>query len=406
MKCRCAIILLAIGGSMSLIACGHPDAPVPFETVRSGPLSFAVEAPAEVISSRPTPLIVPGSSWTSRQIEWMAPDGAVVKRGELVAKFRPDESMYELSKASLDIERVGLARQERESDLSSMSKRIRVDLATTAVELAVAERYAKADLSYMSTRDILNAVEDRDLLLTRLDIARERLRRSGMRGDAELALIDAQMGSHLSSKASREADLRALELRAPHDGILFIKSDWTGAKPMHGSSLLAGQDYGSLADTSAMEVRIDIPQVDAEGIELGTLVELRPVGQLEPRIFTRISWIASNPLYREEIAPTKVLMVKSRLQLRDAERMGVTPGQRLMAKVIVMEKANAMSLSNLAIQEREGTATVKVLKNNEYELRKILIGARGSVRSEVLSGVRIGDRVALVAANIQDRREK
>lgn len=71
-----------------LAGCGHAatDHAV-LEQVQATPLEFSVQAEGDLHSTKPTPLLVPGSQFTSRQLSWMLPDGSLVKKGELVARF-------------------------------------------------------------------------------------------------------------------------------------------------------------------------------------------------------------------------------------------------------------------------------------------------------------------------------
>src|SRR5690606_20855326 len=101
---------------------------------------------------------------------------------------------------------------------------------------------------------------------------------SGTRGGAELAVLDAQRATHDINAKSRQEDLDALELRAPNDGVLLLTANWSGDKPAVGANLFAGTEFGSLPDTSAMEVQIDLPQIEAQGVAAGMAVELHPDG--------------------------------------------------------------------------------------------------------------------------------
>ena len=42
---------------------------------------------------------------------------------------------------------------------------------------------------------------------------------------------------------------------------------------------LAGTEFGSLPDTAAMEVQINLPQIEAQGVAIGNAVELHPLGR-------------------------------------------------------------------------------------------------------------------------------
>ena len=83
-RMRCTA-LLSVG--LLLAACGSDEMPVASETVAKGPVTIHVRGEGELRSAKPTPLIMPGKNWSARQVEWMVPEGSLVKKGDLLARF-------------------------------------------------------------------------------------------------------------------------------------------------------------------------------------------------------------------------------------------------------------------------------------------------------------------------------
>ena len=105
----CAFVLAA------LAACSGNDAAPATETVVAGELVLSAAGEGELRSAKPTPLSVPGRNWAARQLEWMLPEGSVVAKGELLAKFRADEGKQQLDQALIDLQRNALARLAKDS---------------------------------------------------------------------------------------------------------------------------------------------------------------------------------------------------------------------------------------------------------------------------------------------------
>ena len=96
--------------AFALCACSA-DAPTPvLETVAPAALVISVDATGELKSSKATPLMVPGRNWSSRRLVWMAPEGSLVKKGEVIARFSAEEGEQELALALIDLQRNALAR--------------------------------------------------------------------------------------------------------------------------------------------------------------------------------------------------------------------------------------------------------------------------------------------------------
>lgn len=392
--------------SVLLAGCGRDATDrVVLEQVQAGPLEFSVQGEGELHSSKPTPLLVPGSQFTVRQLSWMVPDGSIVKKGELVARFSAQQSKQDLVQARIDLQRNTLARATRQAELSSKRGQLGVDLTQVAVEYAIAERYANAPLEAMARNDILDAVQDVHYLEVRQHILNARENQSSASGRAELAVLDAQRHSFDTVATQKQADLAALELRAPHAGILVLSEDWTGQSPHVGSNLYAGNAFATLPDLGALEVQLSVPQIEAQGIQVGDKVELHRWGAPSQTATAGISWIASAARPRSRNNPVKYLDMKVALPADAARRQGWVPGQRFVGKIILLRADKGYSVPNLALSSDEGGgSSVQVLVDGKVLTRKLSLGVRGATRTQVLAGLQPGDRVLLATSRATEAK--
>ena len=391
-RLRCAALL---GVGMLVAACGSDEMPVASETVAQGPLTISVRGEGELRSAKPTPLNVPGKNWAQRQVEWMLPEGSLVKKGDVLARFVSPEGEQQLAQAMIDLQRNALARAAKESGLESAQGRVEVDLSRVAVQLGIAQRYAGADLRTVARNQVLDAIEDREYLQVRQGVLQWQRDQSGVRGGAELAVLDAQRATFDMNAKTRKDDLEALELRAPNDGVLLLAANWSGDKPTVGANLRAGFEFGSLPDTSTMEVEIDLPQIEAQGVQAGDAVVLHPLGRPDQRIDSRLSWVASAAKVRNRESPVKFLSMRAPIPADAIERYRLIPGQRFAASVVLLDAKNAMAVPNVAIEQRDDRHWVQVKQGNDYVSREVKLGVRGTARSQVLSGLKPGEQVRL-----------
>ena len=380
-----------------LAGCGHAAADhVVLEQVHAMPLEFSVQGEGDLHSSKPTPLLVPGSQFTLRQLNWMVPDGSIVKKGELIARFSAQQSKQDLAQARIDLQRNTLARATKQAELSNKRGQLGVDLTEVAEQYAIAERYANAPLEAMARNDILDAVQDVHYLGVRQHILHAREDQSSASGNAELAVLDAQRHSFDTVAAQKQADLAALELRAPHAGVLVLGEDWTGQTAHVGSNLFAGTPFATLPDLSALEVQLSVPQIEAQGIQVGDKVELHRWGVPAQTVTASISWIASAAQPRNRDNPVKYLDMKVALPADTAQRHGWLPGQRFDGKIMLLQVDKGYSVPNLALgADADGTSTVQLLVDGKVLTRTLKLGVRGAARTQVLAGLHPGDRVLL-----------
>jgi hypothetical protein len=379
-----------------LAACGGAavDAPVSVR-VESAPLTLSVSGAGELRAIKATPLLVPGAQWTARQLAWMLPDGSQVKKGEVVARFSAEQSKQDLAQALVDLQRNLLARASKQADLGANQGQLGVDLSDVATQLAIARRYAHAGLDALARNKVLDAVQDEAFLGTKQDILDWRRGQSATRGKAEMAVLDAQRATYEVNETQKRADLDALELRAPHDGVLVLEADWSGNKPSVGSAMWAGNSFGTLPDTHAMEVQIAVPQVLAQGIKAGDAVVLHPQGLPAQSVTAALSWVAESAQPRSRQSPVKYLLMKAPVPADAVARFGWVPGQRFAAEVILLQSRQALSVPNLAIESHGDSATVTLREHGTQAKRAVKLGVRGATRSQILEGLKAGDEVVL-----------
>jgi HlyD family secretion protein len=365
---RGALLLASVA---LLSACAEKPLPAATETVASRALVLSVQGEGDLRSSKPTPLTVPGNNWSSRQVEWMLPEGTRVKKGDLLARFSSLDGKQQLDQAMIELQRNALARVAKQSELQAGQGRVEVDLSNVAVQLGIAQRYVDADLSAIARNEMLDAVEDVEFLQAKQGTLQWQRGQSGVRGGAELAVLDAQRATQQNNATRRQGDLDALELRAPNDGVVMLSANWSGDKAMLGATLRAGMEYGSLPDTSSMEVEIDLPQIESQGVHAGAVVELHPLGRPDQAITTQLSWVASAAKVKSPESPVKFLSMRAPVPPADVARYQLVPGQRFSARVFLLRAAKAISVANVAIEQRDGSHFVKVRNGDDFVSRPV-----------------------------------
>lgn len=395
------LVMLPLLATLLLAACGQEAADSPVtETVQAGVVDLGIHAEGALKATQSTPLQVPGQQWTQRQLVWVKADGSEVRKGEVVARFSARQSKQDLAEAELDLKRNAIARIGKQADLGQTRGKLGVDLADVAYQLAIAERYANASLEALARNKVLDAVQDKQYLGTRQNVLEWRKGQTAERGAAELAVLDAQRNTYSIEAKQKRADLDALELRAPHDGIFMLQADWSGQKPHVGTTLFAGRPLASLPDIAEMDVEIAVPQVQAQGIEKGDVVHLHPLGKPDQTAVSKISWIAAAAQTRSRENPVKYVMMKARVPKDAISRFHWMPEQRFAIEITVFRDDRAISVPNLAIDSAGDSPRVYVLEHGKPVARKVSLGARGADRTQIRSGLEAGDKVLIDRSEI------
>jgi len=178
----------------------------------------------------------------------------------------------------------------------------------------------------------------------------------------------------------------------------LLKADWSGEKPRVGSVMWAGNAFATIPDTAQMEVELQLPQIQSEGIKPGLAVELSPVGAPDQKVESKISWVAAAAAPRGRESPVKYLAFKASMPAQAMARYHWAPGQQFEARVILLRSDKAITVPNIAVRSQGGNAQVSVMTGARAVERTVQLGVRGPSRSQVLSGLTPGDRLVLLAA--------
>jgi len=397
--------LLAVT-SVLLGACANStDGDFTVERMASAPTVFSIDAQGRLNAVASTPLNVPGQPWPQRQLVWMLADGSRVHKGEVVARFSSERGKLDLDSALVDIARNALTRATKLGELEDTQGQLGVDLSSVAGQIGIAHRYASAGELALARNAILDAVQDERFLAFKQTTLNWRKDQSSSRGAAELALVDAQRETAETQATARREDLAALEIRAPHDGLLVLQADWSGQKAHVGVSLFGGNKFASLPDTARMEVELSLPQSQAQGIKTGMRVELAPLGVPEQKVESTISWIAAAATTRDSASPVKYLSLKATVPADAVARWQWVPDQQFVARILLLDAPDAISVPNFAVKNLGETSEVSVREHATTVARQVQLGVRGPARSQVLAGLKAGEDVVLALPSAKPASE-
>ena len=301
LRVACALSLAA-----AFTACGKTESAAALYVVEAKPWREVVRARGEVVSAKVTSLNVPGQGFEQRQVLQLLSDGARVKKGELVATFEARNTAKELSVAELELLRNALIRAGVSDAGAVNAAQLGTEIAETTGELELSERYANAVNAGISKNELLDKLVDLGYLQDKRGTLNWRESQLGKKAAVELSVTDAQRATIAANVNSRRASLAEMELRAPHDGVLRMNSNWDGSKAQVGSSVWAGDDFASLPDLNALIARFSLPQSQAEGLKKDQLVRLRVAGS-GAQFASRVVRVGASATIKSRESPVKYI---------------------------------------------------------------------------------------------------
>ncbi len=375
-----------------LTACSGPGT-VPTYEIERRPFVHKVTAEGVLKAEKTTPLTVPTEVQRTVRLAWLAEDGSVVAEGDLVARFDATEMEEQLDKGEADLESARLS-----ADKSRLEGGVKVTALETRrkvadLELGHAQRFQKTDADVFSRNEIVESEIDEALAVERKSHAAESrvTQQSLNRTDLDLLGIQERRARQTIDQA-REG-LSALEVRAPHAGILTLARNWRGEVPQVGAEMWRSQEIAEIPDLTTMEAEVFVLEADAGGLEAGKpatlVVEARP-GEVFSATIRRVDAVAK-PQFRG--SPVQYFGVV--LALEQAPAATMKPGQRVRATLILDEVESALVVPRQAVVQENGVTRVFVATSVGFEPRQVEIGASSLGLVVVTAGLDEGDRIAL-----------
>lgn len=389
-KLRACAVLILLGAQQ--LACTDTRS-VPTYQVAERPFAHRVTVEGTLEAAQATVLTVPSEVRGAVRLAWVAAEGTAVEEGDVIARFDPKpmesrlvEGRSELDRANLRIDKTHVESDAKQADHET-------ELKVAELELDFAGRYQKVDDVIFSRHDIIESEIDHDLALHRKGHAIEAQSIQRQLSQTELDLLGIeQRKANLRIDQAQNA-LAALEVKAPHSGILTLVRDWRGEVPQVGSEMWTGLPIGEIPNLGKMEAEVFVLEADAGGLEAGkpatVVLEAHPEELYEARI-GRIEAVAK-PRFRD--SPVQYFGVT--LELVGDSQLGMKPGQRVRASLQLAALDQAIVVPRQAVFQDGDTYSVYVREGADFAPRQIEIGPTSLALVVVTKGLEAGEIVAL-----------
>lgn len=397
-KSRASRLGLAAAAAVALIALGaflplsRPGEDVPTLRIEPSDLLRSVPAQGDLQAVQATPVSVPTGNGPFR-IGWLATDGSLVKKGDVVIRFDPSALEKRLVDAGDDLRTARLQMEKEQLSGLSEVRKLEKDAAMARVELEQASQFQKKDAEIFSRSEIIESDIDQKLASERQKHAEgsrqthERLTGTGV------ALLQIKVRQADAKIQQARAGLQALAVTAPHDGVLILKRNWRGETTRVGDNVWNGQPLAEIPDLSKMEAEVYVLEADAGGLKAGkpatVAVESAP-GVTYPARIQRVDTLAKP---RIPGSPVQYFAVTLALDKTDPRVM--KPGQRVQATLLLDQRKDALMVPRQAVFDREGRSVVYRKGARGFEPVEVKLGASTMGRIVVESGLAKGDVLAL-----------
>lgn len=376
-----------------LAAACRREAEVPTYRVFLRDFVHRVTAEGNLRAQTATPIVVPAEVKRMARVTWLAEDGSPVEAGDVVARFDRTEMERRLTDGRIDLETSRFKIRQREVESTAQISQIATNGAVAALELDMAERFQKTDEGVFSRIEIIESQIDGELAAHRKDNAAHM---KGLHQDlaaTQLALLEIERRKARLDIENAQEGLLALEVRAPHRGILIWTRDWQGEPPQVGDQVWAGQPLGEIPNLEVMEAEVFVLEADAGGVEPGkeawVTVEAHP-DKPYPAVVERVE-----PVAQRRVRGSPVQYFGVVLRFAETDDVVMKPGHRVSASLLLEERSGVVAVPRQALSYHRGQPRVFIQNGSGFVPRQVRVGPLSASLAVIDEGLSPGDRVAL-----------
>lgn len=396
---RKATIALVTGGALVLasflaLASRGEAGDVPTMTVEAAPFKRQVTAEGTLEAVQSTPISAPRELRQPMKIGWIAEDQTWVRSGDPILRFDPSEFRDSLLAGEKERATADNRLLKADTEAGATSRNLVRDRTMAQREYDVADSFDYREVEEIFSRyEVIESGIDKDLALGRRDHADQMQGIRGRMSQAERQLLAIEQRKADLNIDRARSGLSALEITAPHDGILVLKRDWRGELPRVGGNVFPGMPLAQIPRSGAMNAEVYVLEADFGGIEEGrdakVWIESEP-GRVWTAKVTRVDKVAK-PRFRG--VPVQFFGVT--LSLDESDPRLMKPGARVRATIELANEQEAIVVPRQAIQEREGQSIVWKREGRDFIAVPVQTGPGTAGRVLVTSGLADGDEVAL-----------
>lgn len=383
-----------LASSMLLLnACGKTTDNAALLTLQPGSLTHRVQAEGELFAVNSVSINAPQNTRGPRFIAELTAEYSNIAPGDLVIRF--DATQLERSRRDAANALSGVLADSgfKSSQQQAELNNIDLDQRLVQQEFAFADRFSIDDIQIRSRLEILDSLQNKEFLGEKQAYLDWQQHSFSARSQGELDLLQLQKGQQQGLLEQAETGLAALEIRAPHHGILLYDTNWRGEKPEVGRMVFPGEKLGSIPDLSLQHVKLQVIEQEAVGLAIDQQVQFRLIAQPEQVLEGRIHSVGQVAQSRERRDPRRYIEV---IVTPGEQQAFFLPGAKVRAEILANTIAGVIAIPLQAIFSSDDGLYVWKQHSGTLQRRQVTLGAKSLTHAEVTTGLKAGDRISLL----------
>lgn len=401
MTSRSPLLLVVLLGASCLGTLeGEAEPLAPTVTVMRGDLVFSSSFYGELEPRTTHPILVPQlrNLWEVT-IEDVLADGTLVKKGDPVLRFTTGALEQTLREAEADllVAAAELRRAEQLNEDEAISRRLAVQRAELAVELA-----------QLSVVEGVNVISKLDLEKARVSLRNAELQRESALDElatfekkkrADLEVQSVKVRTAREKVEQLKSELARLTIEAPADGVVYApytRLNWQMTKASPGKVARMGDKILEIPELTAFNAVVYVRQRDASFVSVGdeakVFVTLAPERAIAAKVVAKDDFATTRNARMGTNTPAGSLKeVRVVLELEPTD-LPLRPGGSLRAEVAAVLARDVLQVPLAALTEADGAFRATRADGSVVDVK---VGKTSNLEAEVTSGLSPGDEVRL-----------
>ena len=298
---------------------------------RSTAVAGALDIDGEVYAHRTSTLAPPSIDrmWNFT-ITQLAPDGSLVKKGDVVVSFDSSQVVKELAQKQSELKEKQSQLEKLDLELAERSRNERLATSEAASQLEKARRKTQQPAELIAGVQYRKLVIARDQAERKAVLAAKRQRLAAAQHVQERRLLLSEVAQLESDVARLQHAMASLQVRAPRDGLMMHKSNWRNEKFDVGSQVYRGQTVAEIPDTATLAVGAQLPERDLERVSVGMPARILVEGATGSARTGKVVSIGRAVRSKSQVQPVPVLDLD--IQLDKGAAM-LKPGQAVRVEL-------------------------------------------------------------------------
>jgi len=336
-------------------------------------------------------------SSSSNMLTYMAPEGAQIKKGELIIEFDDSSLLSNLSEAERTLDERLLNIEKKNMDLEAQRSDLLNSIEQAESQLEQDELYGRINKELLPANTYQKYQLNLEKSKLALEKAKEQYDNFEQSFESELALEEINRSQAEINLKKIESDMVLLKVYAPQDGILIYGDNWTSNRKVQvGDTIFGGMEAASLPDLSSMQVIGYVYDTEYGSITPDTRCTVHfdslPDFQTEGRIVSRTN-VASRKGFATD---QKVFQVTVKLDKLDLKIMKPGMTARIDIPIILAQDALSVPREYIGTDSMGGHYVLSGLDTEKADEKPVMIGAVGDRIVEIVSGLSLGDSLVPV----------